>query len=292
MSCNTAFTIALQQWREDHKYTKAHMSKLLKLSTGYYWYIEKGLRQPSQEVIIKLLELTGFSPDVFFPINKPKINPFVLQNDLLETLQENSNLKSIIHNKIVEITNTHTIIYILEEILQVANVAISKKYSVDKYKSEIVEIAKKAIQERNISCDVICRSFGIEIETLKKWIGEDQLLFECRFKEYNPIYAATPEHAGAIFGCLDCIHFEQKYCKGFGVGVGKRCTNSIDSDDINVFSIIEDLTKKGITKRSDQVRMLMENYNFVTTEKTLNENIRKYKKGEHVPDSYKYMYNS
>ena len=283
MFCNTA----LSDWRKKRNFTRSHMAKLLDLSSGHYGYLEKGLRQPSTKVIAKLLELTGMSSDVFFPTNKSdiKTNPLKIQLHFLEAQQENFNLRNTIFSKEVEIVNANSLIYILDEIMNVATNAIRKKYSLDRYKSEIINIAKDAVQKMDIPCDVVCRAFGISFYTLKTWIGQDKLLFKCPFNLFQPIYEFTPERAGENFRCIDCDYLQRRICKGYGISA----QHSIMGNDINIFDIIKDLIKKGITERSEHIRILEERYNFRTTESTLNEYIRRYEKGENVPDSFKYM---
>lgn len=125
----------------------------------------------------------------------------------------------------------------------------------------------------------------LSVHTLKKWIGKDEVLFRCDFNLFEPIYAATQELAGEKFRCIDCFYLQQKNCKGFGVGIQQYMPDS----EVNIFSIIEDLTRKGVTDRGQQLEILKELYNFQTTEATLSEYIRKNKRGEHVPDSFKFM---
>jgi hypothetical protein len=258
------------------------------LSNGYYGYLEKGVRQPSTIVITKLLELTNLSSDEFFPINKSntQVNPLELQNRFLKAQRENLNLQIIILSREVEIANAKSVIYILEEIMNVAKNAIQKKQSIDKYKNETIKIAKKAIQ-MEIPCEIVCRAFGINIYTLKTWIGQEKLLFKCRFDLFEPLYAFTPERAGEEFRCIDCVHSQNENCEGYGLSIQHNISNS--DKDYNIFSIIENLINKGITERKDQLRILEKKYNFKTTEATLSEYIRRHNKGEYVPDSFKYM---
>ena len=279
---------ALEDWRRKQNITKSHMAKLLNLSSGYYGYLERGIRQPSTKVITKLLELTNLSSEEFFPINKinTKVNPLELQNRFLKAQRENLNLQKIILSREIEIANSKSVIYILEEIMNIAVIAIRKKHSVDKYKSEMVKIAKRAIQ-MDVPCEIVCRAFGINIYTLKTWIGQEKLLFKCRFDLFEPVYAFTPERAGEEFRCIDCNHLQNGNCKGYGLSIQHSISNS--DKDIDIFSIIENLNRKGITEREDQIRILEKRYNFKTTEGTLNEYIRRYNKGEYVPDSFKYM---
>jgi len=279
------YSAALRDWRERRKYTKTHVSKLLNLSKSHYGDLEKGVYQPSTKVISKILELTGLSPDVFFQINKSKTDPSTMQNLFLKTHQEVLNLRGIIHANYIEIAKINAINYIHEEVIKAVNAAIPQK---SKYREEIIEIARDSIQKQNISCEIVCHALNINVLTLKKWIGKDKLLFKCTFGEHKPVYAATPEHAGEIFQCIDCAHLERKYCKGFGFQFGGIGVSNIDNE-INVFSIINNLSKKGVTARSDQINILREQYNFETTESTLTEYIRRYNKGEHVPDSFIFM---
>jgi len=279
---------ALEDWRKKRNITKSRMVKLLNLSSGYYGYLERGVRQPSTKVITKLLELTNLSSEEFFPNNKmnSKVNPLELQNRFLKAQRENLNLQRIILSKEIEIANSKSVIYILEETMNVAVNAIRKKHSIEKYKSEIVKIAKKSIQ-MDVPCEIVCRAFGINIFTLKTWIGQDKLLFKCRFDLFEPIYTFTPERAGEEFGCIDCTHLQSGNCKGYGLSIQHTIINSDKTFDI--FSIIENLNRKGITERKDQLRILEDRYNFKTTEGTLNEYIRRHNKGEYVPESFTYM---
>ena len=279
---------ALEDWRKKQNITKSQMAKLLSLSSGYYGYLERGTRQPSTKVITKLLELTNLSSEEFFPINKSIINGNLLelQNRFLKAQRENLNLQKTILAREVEIANAKSIIFILEEIMNVAINAIRKKYSIEKYKSEIVKTAKEAIQ-MEIPCEIVCRAFGININTLKTWIGQEKLFFKCRFDLFDPIYAFTPERAGEEFRCIDCTHLQNGNCIGYGVSIQHTITNS--ENDVNIFNIIESLKRKGITDRSEQLKILEKRYNFKTTEATLNEYIRRNNKGEYVPDSFKYM---
>ena len=209
-----------------------------------------------------------------------------LQNRFLKAQQENLNLQKIILAREVEIANSKSVIYILEEIMNVALNAIRKKYSIDKYKSEITKIAKEAVQ-MDIPCDIVCRAFGIDINILKTWIGQEKLFFKCRFDLFEPIYTFTPERAGEEFRCIDCTHLQHGNCRGYGVSIQHTISN-LDID-INIFNIIENLRRKGITDRNEQLKILEKRYNFKTTEATLNEYIRRHNKGEYVPDSFKYM---
>jgi transcriptional regulator with XRE-family HTH domain len=279
---------ALEDWRKKQNITKSHMAKMLNVSNGYYGYLERGIRQPSTKVITKLLELTNLSSEEFFPINKSNIkgNPLELQNRFLKTQRENLNLQKEILAREVEIANAKSVIYILEEIMDVAFNAIRKKYSIEKYKSEMTKIAKEAIQ-MDIPCDIVCRAFGINIHTLKTWIGQEKLFFKCRFDLFEPIYTFTPERAGEEFRCIDCTHLQNGNCRGYGVSIQHTISNS--DNDINIFNIIENLKRKGITDRREQLKIIEKRYNFKTTEATLNEYIRRYNKGEYVPDSFIYM---
>ena len=279
---------ALEDWRRKQNITKSHMAKLLNLSSGYYGYLERGIRQPSTKVITKLLELTNLSSEEFFPINKinTKVNPLELQNRFLKAQRENLDLQKIILSREIEIANSKSVIFILEEIMNVAINAIRKKHSVDKYKNETIKIAKNAIQ-MDVPCEIVCRAFGINIQTLKTWIGQEKLLFRCRFDLFEPIYTFTPERAGEEFRCIDCTHLQSGNCKGYGISIQHSISNS--DKDIDIFSIIENLNRKGITERDDQLRILEKRYSFKTTEATLNEYIRRHNKGEYVPDSFKYM---
>jgi transcriptional regulator with XRE-family HTH domain len=264
------------------------MAKLLNLSSGYYGYLERGVRQPSTKVITKLLELTNLSSEEFFPVNKSsmKVNPLELQNRFLKSQRENFDLQKTILAREVEIANSKSVIYILEEIMNAATNAIRKKHSIDKYKNETIKIAKEAIQ-MDIPCDIVCRAFGINIYTLKTWIGQEKLLFKCRFDLFDPVFTFTPERAGEEFRCFDCVYLQNGNCKGYGISI--QYTMSDSDKDINIFIIIENMIRKGITERKDQLRILEKRYNFKTTEATLNEYIRRHNKGEYVPDSFKYM---
>jgi transcriptional regulator with XRE-family HTH domain len=279
---------ALEDWRKKQNITKSHMAKLLNLSSGYYGYLERGIRQPSTKVITKLLELTNLSSEEFFPINKTntKENPIELQNRFLKAQRENLNLQKIILSREIEIANAKSVIYLLEEIMNVAINAIRKKQSVDKYKIETTKIAKKAIQ-MDVPCEIVCRAFGINFYTLKTLIGQEKLLFKCRFDLFEPVFTFTPERAGEEFRCIDCTNLQNGICKGYGLSIQHAISNS--DKDIDVFRIIENLKRKGITERKDQLRILEKRYNFKTTEGTLNEYIRRHNKGEYVPDSFKYM---
>jgi transcriptional regulator with XRE-family HTH domain len=279
---------ALEDWRKKQNITKSQMAKLLNLSNGYYGYLERGIRQPSTKVITKLLELTNLSSEEFFPINKTsmKVNPLELRTRFLKAQRDNLNLQKVILAREIEIANDKSIIYILEEIMNAAINSIRKRHSIDKYKNEIINIAKKAIQ-MDIPCDIVCRAFGINIFTLKTWIGQEKLLFKCRFDLFEPITTFTPERAGEEFRCIDCIHLQSGNCKGFGISIQHSISNS--DKDIDIFNIIENLKKKGITERRDQLLILEKRYNFKTTEATLNEYIRRHNKGQYVPDSFRYM---
>jgi len=279
---------ALEDWRKKQNITKSHMAKLLNLSSGYYGYLERGARQPSTKVITKLLELTNLSSEEFFPVNKSntKGNSLELQNRFLKVQCENLDLQRIILAREIEIANAKSVIYILEELMNVAKNAIRKKYSIDKYKNEIIKTAKEAIQ-MDIPSDIVCRAFGINISVLKTWIGQEKLYFRCLFDLFEPIYTFTPERAGEEFRCIDCTHLQNGNCRGYGVSIQHTIMNS--DNDLDIFNIIENLKRKGITDRKEQLKILEKRYNFKTTEATLNEYIRRYKKGEYVPDSFRYM---
>jgi len=281
--CNAA----LKDWRVKQNFTKSQMAKLLNMSNSHYGYLENGVRQPSIKVITLLLEITRLPPEVFFPHNNMNtLEPIKLQARFLKSQQENLNLQKQVFAREIEIAKAGSVIHILEEIINVAVKAIQKKYNIDKYKDEVIKIAKNAIQI-NIPCDVVCNAFGINIYTLKKWIGQEKFLFKCHFDLFQPIYSFTPERAGEEFGCIDCIHLQNANCSGHGVSVN-HTVSELDTE-LNVFNIVEDLVKKGITERSEQLKILEEKYNFRTTEATLSEYMRRHNKGEYVPDSFKLM---
>lgn len=277
----------LREWRKKENYSQVDMAKLLNLSTCHYSCIEQGKRQPSTKLITKMLNITNISADSLFSteINKVNMSQDFLksQMNILEAQKKILNLQSTLFAKYVEIARNNTIIHILRDVMSVANSAIQKKYSLDRYKREIIEIAKNAAQKVDISSEIICEAMGISIHTLKKWIGKEVVLFMCDFNLFEPVYVSTPELAGEAFRCIDCVYLQNKNCKGFGVGI-----NYSDSE-VDIFSIINDLTRKGVTDKKQQLEILKERYNFQTTEATLSEYIRRNKKGEHVPDSFKFM---
>ena len=263
------------------------MAKLLELSNSHYGYLESGIRQPSTKVITRLLELTRLPPDVFFSCSTANaVEPMKMQSRFLKSQQENLNLQKTVFAKDLEIAKARSVIHILEEIVNVANKAIQNKYNIEKYRDEVIKIAKSVVQ-LDIPCDTICNAFGINIYTLKKWLGQEKLLFKCHFSLFPPIHTFTPERAGEEFGCIDCIYLQNETCKGYGISV-QHSASDLDRN-INIFNIIEEMTKKGITEKSEQLRILEEKYNFRTTEATLSEYIRKHNKGEYVPDSFKFM---
>jgi len=280
---------ALKAWRERQNYSKSHMAKLLNLSKGHYGLLERGIKQPSTKVISELLELTGLSSDVFFLTDRSNaisVDFLKFQARFLEAQQENLNLRNTVVLKETEIAKDNVVIYILKKAMSIANKAVQRKYSIDRYENEIINFAKESVQKNDISCDIICQAFGISVHTLKKWIGKEKLLFRCSFNEFEPVYAATPELAGESFKCIDCSHLQNKSCKGFGINI----QHGTDSE-INVFSIINDLIKKGITERGEQLKILKERYHFETTEATLNEYIRRHNRGDRIPDSFTFMIN-
>jgi hypothetical protein len=209
-----------------------------------------------------------------------------LQSRFLKSQLDNLNLQKQVFAKELEIAKASSVILILEEIINVAIKAIQKKYNINKYRDEVMKVAKNAIQI-DIPCDIVCNAFGISVHTLKKWIGQEKLLFKCHFNLFQPIYTFTPERAGEEFGCIDCVYLQNENCRGYGVSVQHNISDS--ENEINIFNIIEDLTRKGITEKSEQLKILEEKYNFRTTESTLSEYMRRHNKGEHVPESFRFM---
>jgi transcriptional regulator with XRE-family HTH domain len=280
--CDMSFNFELfKEIRLGNSMSRAELADLLGVSESHVYKLERGLKQPSPELARKISAITGIAPGVLMSGENggetvPRIGVEI--KDRLEhecrarrKAEKLNNKKDRIIERLENVIKLH---------VKFADIILCGQ-SPDKgeIRDKVEELAKEAANEGKVTFNDIWLALRVGRMTLRNLLWGKKRVFRCEFTESGQIIAKNPCEAGLRLRCFDCAAFESGKCAGYGD----------ETRPGNIIELIDRLVVNGVTRRTEQSKILDSSYDIALSPHEISEVIYKHKHGLHIPEGLFYM---
>jgi transcriptional regulator with XRE-family HTH domain len=277
------FKIILEIQRRD-SIRRAELASMLGISDNHLYRIERGIRQPSLELVHQISKVMKVSVDRLLEDQdetadgslegaRPSLKTnFELDPDLDEfTPVEKRNLeleRDVRH--LTAIISLHT---------RFENIVCDNSLSKAETRKRLEALAKDAAMENEASFKEIRDVLRVKRATVRTWVRSVKGAYRCFFAEGGEILASTPGEAALRLRCFDCKSFESGECGGHG---NEKRPN-------NIIELVIRLDANCVSRRGEQARIIDKSYHTPISQHELSEVIYRYNRGLPISEGIFYL---
>ena len=270
--------------RRENSFRLADFAKLLDISEPYLSMLEKGIREPSLELIQKLVAVTEIPIGRWLSVNPPPESEEIsclMRSDALAA----ANMKSRLNREHLEHLRAEERAWELENVNEhfkaeirlrerFEDVVCAETLSKNEKLKKLKELAVWTMEEGELKFNEILRVLRIERFVLRKWLDTDKRAYECRFVDGGEILASSPGEAALCLQCFECKAFESGECLGYGD----------EKLPENIGEILERLKANGVYEGKEQAKILEKHYGLSLSPREIASIRYRTKKNLPVPD--------
>jgi transcriptional regulator with XRE-family HTH domain len=285
MSFNFKLILEIQ---EKSSLKRSDIANLLGISDNYLYRIERGLKQPSLELIQQISAVMGVPVTKLLDEQsdmtkhgKPEISEAVrvlaeMESQLEETCKDLLSAEK--HNLELGRTVEH-LKSLIDLHVRFEDIVYDESLPKSQKMKKLEELAKTAAKEGKAGFEEIRTVLRVKRAILRKWLRSIKQAYPCKFAENGELVAFTPGGAALQLRCFDCKAFESGECEGYGN----------EKRPENIIELVTRLEINGMLSRAEQAQIIGEAYNTPISKHELSEVIYRYNHGQPIAEGIFYM---
>jgi transcriptional regulator with XRE-family HTH domain len=275
----------LREIRQSNSMKQIELANLLGVSESHIYKLERGLKQPSLDLVRKISAITGVPSDTLLSRNGGEIEGGGVIHSAVSGMRDKlageckarkrAEKLNARNDRVIErLTN------IVELHVKFENILLSGQY-MDKREisQKLQELAKDALREGKASPREIRSALRIGRVTFRNLLRGEKRAFPCKFAEGGQIMASTPGEAALRLCCFDCAAFESGECEGHGA----------ETRPENIVDLISRLEANGVTQKREQSRILDGSYCITLSPHEISEVMYRARHGMDIPEGLFYL---
>ena len=262
---------------------RADLADLLDVTDNYLYRLEKGLKQPSLNLIRRVSEIIGVPVEDLFHEHSPPeatdgeviyegARTFV---EIVNKLNRERQNRFQIEKRNLELERmVEHLLVVIHLYMRFGDILSEESLSRSEKMKKMEKLAITTASEGEINFNEILAVLKIKRSTLRNWLRSEKIAYPCLFAEGGEIMASTPGEAALKLGCFDCEGRESGECKGHGNEKGPE----------NLIVLITRLEANGVINRTEQSRVLEESYGVSISAHEISEIVYRDKHDIRMPE--------
>jgi transcriptional regulator with XRE-family HTH domain len=260
---------------------RIELADLLGVSESHIYKLERGLKQPSQELVRKISAMSGVAFDVLMSQEHAGENVPHIGIEIKDRLERECRARK----KAEKLSNKKDrIIERLENVIKLHVkfadiITAGQSLEQGEIRDKVEELAKETAKEGKVTFNDMRSALRLGRTTLRNCLWGKKRAFRCEFAEGGQIIAKNPSEVGLRLRCFDCSAFESKKCAGHGD----------ETRPGNIIELMDRLVASGVSRKREQSRILDASYNIVLSPHEISEMLYRHNHGLHIPEGLFYM---